>query len=112
MQIVPLVGDGDTVAARFRCSATHHGDWLGHAPTGRRFESIDEVSFFTFRDDLIATAWGLEDTSERFHQLGLRPWAGNAPTAGAVVPAQEIHALREVRWGRPRWGRNRSTRPA
>ena len=73
MQIVQLVSDGDTVDARFRCSGTHLGDWRGHAPTGRRFENIDEVYFFTFRDGLIAKAWGLEDTLERFRQLGLRP---------------------------------------
>ncbi|WIG19152.1 MULTISPECIES: ester cyclase [Kocuria] len=73
MQIVQLVSDGDTVAARFRCSGTHLGDWRGYTPTGRRFENIDEVYFFTFRDGLIAKAWGLEDTLERFRQLGLRP---------------------------------------
>ncbi|MUN64684.1 hypothetical protein GMA12_16300 [Kocuria sediminis] len=73
MQIVQLVSDGKTVAARFRCSGTHLGEWRGHAPTGRRFENIDEVYFFTFRNGLIAKAWGLEDTLERFRQLGLRP---------------------------------------
>jgi ketosteroid isomerase-like protein len=73
MQIVQLVREADTVAARFRCSGTHLGPWRGHAPTGRRFENVDEVYFFTFREGLIAKAWGLEDTLERFHQLGLRP---------------------------------------
>ncbi|MGQ1799128.1 ester cyclase [Kocuria oceani] len=71
MEIVQLVHEGDTVAARFRCSGTHLGDWHGNAPTGRRFENIDEVYFFTFRDGVIANAWGIEDTLERFHQLGL-----------------------------------------
>ena len=73
MQIVQLVSEGDTVVAWFRCSGTHLGDWRGHAATGRRFEKIEEVYFFTFRDGLIAKAWGLEDSLERFHQLGLRP---------------------------------------
>lgn len=73
MQIVQLVCEADTVAARFRCSGTHLGQWRGHAPTGRRFEDIDEVYFFTFREGLIAQAWGLADTLERFRQLGLRP---------------------------------------
>lgn len=73
MEIVQLVREGDTVAARFRCSATHLGDWRGHAPTGRRFENVDEVYFFTFRDGVIAKAWGVEDTLERFRQLGLDP---------------------------------------
>ncbi len=46
MEIVQLVAEGDTVVARFRCSGTHLGEWRGHAPTGRRFECIDEVYFF------------------------------------------------------------------
>ena len=73
MQIVQLVSEGDSVAARFRCSGTHLGQWRGHAATGWRFENIDEVYFFTFRDGLIAKAWGLEDSLERFRQLGLQP---------------------------------------
>jgi predicted ester cyclase len=43
MEIVELVAEGDAVAGRFRCSATHLGEWRGHAPTGRRFEDVDEV---------------------------------------------------------------------
>lgn len=73
MDIVQLVCDEDAMAARFRCSGTHLGDWRGHAATGRRFENIEEVYFFTFRDGLISAAWGLEDTLERLRQLGLRP---------------------------------------
>ena len=37
-EIVQLVGEGDTVAGRFRCSGTHLGEFLGEAPTGRRME--------------------------------------------------------------------------
>ena len=44
MELVELVADGDTVVARFACSATHLGDWRGHAPTGRRFESTRSTS--------------------------------------------------------------------
>ena len=71
MEIVDLVAEDDRVVARFACSATHTGEWRGHAPTGRRFERIDEVYFFTFDHDRIAEAWGIEDTLERFRQLGL-----------------------------------------
>jgi predicted ester cyclase len=66
-----LVEEGDRVVARFACSATHAGEWRGHAPTGRRFERIDEVYFFTFDGDRIAEVWGIEDTLERLRQLGL-----------------------------------------
>lgn len=73
MEIVDLVAEGDTVVARFACSATHLGDWRGHRPTGGRFERVDEVYIFTFVGDRIAAVWGLEDTLERFRQLGLDP---------------------------------------
>jgi predicted ester cyclase len=76
MELVDLLEDGDTVVGRFECSATHLGDWRGHAPTGRRFERVDEVYFFTFDGDRIASAWGLEDTLDRFRQLGLDPPSG------------------------------------
>ena len=73
MDIVEMVAEGDTVVGRFECSATHLGDWRGHPPTGRRFEAVDEVYFFTFDGDLIARVWGIEDTLDRFRQLGLEP---------------------------------------
>jgi predicted ester cyclase len=73
MRVVALVAEGDTVVGRFACSATHRGEWRGHAPTGRRFEDVDEVYFFTFEGDRIAAAWGVEDTLDRFRQLGLDP---------------------------------------
>ena len=71
METVQVVAEGDTVVGRFRCSATHLGDWRGHPPTGRRFEDVDEVYFFTVRDGRIADAWGLEDTRSRLAQLDL-----------------------------------------
>jgi len=71
MEIVQLVGEGDTVVGRFRCSGTHTGAWADQQPTGRRFEAVDEVYFFTISDGLIAAAWGIEDTLARRRQLGL-----------------------------------------
>ena len=71
MEIVQLVAEGDTVAARFRCSGTHPGAWLDRPPTGRRFERIDEVYFFTVTNGRISAAWGLEDTLRRQQQLGV-----------------------------------------
>jgi predicted ester cyclase len=73
MEVVQLVAEGDTVVGRFACSATHMGEWRGHAPTGRRFENVDEVYFFGFDGDRIAEVWGIEDTLDRFRQLALEP---------------------------------------
>jgi hypothetical protein len=30
------------VVGHFKCSGTHRGEWLGVAPTGRRFADVDE----------------------------------------------------------------------
>ena len=70
MEIVELIAEGDKVVGRFTCSATHLGTWLGRAPTRRRFDRVDEVSIFRFRDGQIAHAWSLEDNLARLQQLG------------------------------------------
>jgi hypothetical protein len=46
-----LVAEGDKVVGRFTCSATHRSEWLGQAPTGRRFERVDELAIFRLPDD-------------------------------------------------------------
>jgi predicted ester cyclase len=71
MRTVTLLAEGDQVVGRFTCSATHLGAWLGHPPTGRRFEDIDEVYFFRLSEGRIVEMWGIEDTAERLRQLGL-----------------------------------------
>ncbi len=73
MTLVQLISEENTVVGRFACSAPHRGEWRGHAATGRRFEAVDEVYFFTFDGNRIAGLWGIEDTLDRFHQLGLDP---------------------------------------
>ncbi len=72
MEVVDLIAEGDKVVGRFTCSATHLGEWLGHAPTGRRFEAVDEVYIFRLSEGRIVHAWGIEDTLGRLEQLGLR----------------------------------------
>lgn len=71
MTVVELVVEAAKVAGRFTCSATHLGTWEGHAPTGRRFEDVDEVYFFHVADGYIVDAWGLEDNRSRLAQLGM-----------------------------------------
>ena len=72
MEIIDFIAEGDTVVGRFTCSGTHTGPWLGHAPTGRRFEAVDEVGIYHVRDGRIVESWGLEDNLGRLEQLGLR----------------------------------------
>jgi predicted ester cyclase len=71
MELVELIGEGDKVVGRFTCSATHLGEWLGQAPTGRRFARVDEIWILRFREGRIVHVWSLEDTLDRLRQLGL-----------------------------------------
>ena len=71
MEVVDLIAERDRVVGRFTCSGTYLREWLGHAPTGRRFEAIDEVSIYRVRDGRIVESWGLEDGLGRLEQLGL-----------------------------------------
>ena len=71
MEVIELIAEGDKVVGRFTCSATHLGEWQGHAPTGRRFERVDEVSIFRLHNGRIVQVWSLEDTLGRLQQLGL-----------------------------------------
>jgi steroid delta-isomerase-like uncharacterized protein len=73
MTVVDLIAEDDTVAARFTCSGTQQGKWQGQPASGRRFERVDEVYFFRFREGRIVGAWGLEDNLSRMRQLGHLP---------------------------------------
>ena len=76
MEIVALISEGEKVAAHFRCSGTHLGEWLGVPPTGRRFERVDEVYIFEVREGRLVSALGVEDNLSRLRQLGMFPASG------------------------------------
>jgi predicted ester cyclase len=72
MQVVDVIAEDDKVVGYFKCSGTHRGEWRGHAPTGRRFESIDEIYVFRVEDGKLASALvAVEDNLTRRRQLGL-----------------------------------------
>jgi predicted ester cyclase len=71
MEIVDLIAEGEKVVARFKCSGTHLGEWLGVPPTGRRFENIDEIYIFRVLDGKMVSALGVEDNLSRLRQLGI-----------------------------------------
>lgn len=66
-----VIAEDDKVVGRFRCSATHTGDWLGHPATGRRFDNVDEVNIYRLRSGRIVDTWSFEDNLARLTQLGL-----------------------------------------
>ena len=76
MEIVTLISEGEKVAAHFRCSGTHLGEWLGVPPTGRRFERVDEVCIFEVREGRFVSALRVEENLSRLRQLGMFPGSG------------------------------------
>ncbi len=71
MEIVELIAEGESVVGHFKCSGTQSGEWMGHAPTGRRFLGVDEIHIFRVTDGKLSGAVGVEDNLERLRQLGL-----------------------------------------
>ena len=67
-EVLTLVVDGDTAAARLRYSGTHTGELAGIPATGRRFEYAG-AAFFTARDGRLASAWVLGDLAGLRSQL-------------------------------------------
>ncbi len=71
MELVELVAEADKVAAYFKCSGTHEGEWRGVAPTGRRFEGVDEIYIFEVVGGKLRSAIAVEDNLTRAKQLGI-----------------------------------------
>lgn len=65
-----LVAAGDKVAVRVVMSGCHTGDFLGHAPTGRRF-AAEQVHLFTLRDGKLLLHHAVRDDLTMHRQLGL-----------------------------------------
>jgi predicted ester cyclase len=70
-----IVVAGDTVTVRFVVEATHSGDLLGIAPTGRRVR-WDAVDVYRLRDGKITEEWAADDLTAILHQAGAYtpPW--------------------------------------
>jgi predicted ester cyclase len=70
-----IVANEDTVAVRFVVEATHQGDLLGIAPTGRRVR-WDAVDVYRLKDGKISEEWAADDLTAILHSVGAYtpPW--------------------------------------
>jgi predicted ester cyclase len=70
-----IVANGDTVAVRFVVEATHRGNLLGIAPTGRRVR-WDAVDVYRLTDGKISEEWAADDMTAILQQVGAYtpPW--------------------------------------
>lgn len=68
-RITLLVADGDLLACRFEASASHRGEFMGLAPTGRAF-AYEEMVFVRFRNGRIVEHWAVADTLDMMEKMG------------------------------------------
>jgi predicted ester cyclase len=70
-----VVAAGDTVAVRYVVEATHEGNLLGIAPTGRRVR-WDAIDVYRLADGMIVEEWAGDDLAAILHQVGAYtpPW--------------------------------------
>lgn len=67
-----LVSTGPVVVGQWVCRGTQHGEFMGLAPTGRRFD-VPECGFYEFGEDgLIKELWVYVDSGTIAKQLGYR----------------------------------------
>jgi predicted ester cyclase len=67
-----LIAEGDKVVARWRSRATHRGDYMGLAPTGKDVE-FTGISFYRIEGGKIAESWNIEDQFGLMRQIGVVP---------------------------------------
>jgi steroid delta-isomerase-like uncharacterized protein len=70
--------DGDMVAARFTCRATHRGDHLGVAATGQPVQ-FTGMTMARIRDGRIAEGWNNIDLLSMLQQIGAAPRLPGGP---------------------------------
>src|ERR671912_934561 len=78
--IEDLIAEGDKVVARWRSHATHQGDYLGIAPSGKEVE-FTGISLYRIEKDKIAESWTVEDELGLMRQIGAIPEPGQSDEA-------------------------------
>jgi predicted ester cyclase len=67
--IEDLIAEGDKVVARWRSRATHQGDYMGIAPSGKEVE-FTGISFYRIEGGKIVQSWNSEDQLGLMRQIG------------------------------------------
>lgn len=75
-----LVAEGDLVLWHWTFGGTHRGEFMGVAPTGKRF-SFGGVNLFRLAGGKVVEDWVYRDSVGFMRQLGLLPQPGAPPPA-------------------------------
>jgi predicted ester cyclase len=71
--IEDAAADGDTVAVRGTCTATHEGELWDIPPTGKRFAAQQQSHWFRVSEGKVAEHWAVRDDLSMMRQLGVMP---------------------------------------
>jgi predicted ester cyclase len=69
-EVIETIATPTRLITIMNLSGTHTGEYLGHAPTGRRF-TVRNVQVLGFRDGKAVDRWGSTDELGILQQLGL-----------------------------------------
>ena len=67
--IEDLIAEGDKVVARWRSRATHRGNYMGIAPSGKEVQFMG-ISVYRIEEGKIAEEWTVEDQFGLMRQIG------------------------------------------
>jgi predicted ester cyclase len=70
--IEELIAEGEKVVARWSSRATHRGDYMGIAPSGKEVE-FTGISVYRIEEGKIAESWSVEDQLGLMRQIGAIP---------------------------------------
>ena len=91
-----IIADGDMVGLLFKLTGTHHGNFFGIAPTGKKID-VHEAGIFRIADGKIVESWFMADEVRLLRQIGatlparkdgkriVPPLTGEGQDADAVV---------------------------
>jgi predicted ester cyclase len=69
-EVIETIATPTRLITIMNLSGTHTGEFLGHAPTGKRF-TVRNVQVLGFRDGKASDRWGSTDELGILQQLGL-----------------------------------------
>lgn len=70
--IKDMISEEDKVVCRMRWSGTHQGEFMGIAPTGKRF-SVEHIHIFRITGGKLSEHWAVRDDLGMMRQLGVLP---------------------------------------
>ncbi|MEW6130799.1 MAG: ester cyclase [Acidobacteriota bacterium] len=70
LQVDAIIGEGDTVAARYTERGTFNQAFRGNQPTGKAYEIV-AMEWFILKDGRIHRRWGARDSASQARQVGL-----------------------------------------